>query len=648
MGLSRSTALAALVALLLLTAALGARGLNADAIWYDEWWSIYAAGGGPYGVDSLGGLLARSAEGQPWMPPLHALVLAGWGALTGWTPAGMRALSWLAGLLSAACAYRLGAAVAREADDLDPRLVGFGTAAAVGGSAFVVYYLHEIRVYALHLLLAVLAIWSYWQALRPRRSRWALVGLTLSWAGLLYSHFFGALLLGALGLYHLVAAPRGVGISKSGRDSPAAEGEKADGQKPAPVGMRHWWVTSAAMLASGVLFLPWVIVALSAGPAEVDPVLRANALTPGGIVERLLFMFSNGGLGLLVILLVMSGMGWPARAVWFWLAALVGAAAAGNVLIPVISELRYLLAAWPLLALLVGLGAARLSRRGAAPALIWGAWLAAGVWGSLNATPLLVAFQSPTSDTTNNSYANAFRALPWPYLREALAARAQAGDVVAVHRPDAVWAVSGVFDFYTHDLPLRRTLLESLPGRDQDGEYLRGATAFLEAAEAARVWLAVDQTLPATFRLETFRAALSAAGYADCGAVFALPNMGLSLYARPAAEPLTVFGEGIAVWLAEPPRREGGMLRLTALWSVGAEVPPETYSVGWHLSGADGALLAQSDVGLPGAGTTCMPVTLDAPAGAAALRLVVYNWASGERLRTSAGEDGVMVGAVPS
>jgi hypothetical protein len=311
----------------------------------------------------------------------------------------MRALSWLAGLLSAACAYRLGAAVAREADDLDPRLVGFGTAAAVGGSAFVVYYLHEIRVYALHLLLAVLAIWSYWQALRPRRSRWALVGLTLSWAGLLYSHFFGALLLGALGLYHLVAAPRGGGISKSGRDSPAAEGEKADGQKPAPVGMRHWWVTSAAMLASGVLFLPWVIVALSAGPAEVDPVLRANALTPGGIVERLLFMFSNGGLGLLVILLVMSGMGWPARAVWFWLAALVGAAAAGNVLIPVISELRYLLAAWPLLALLVGLGAARLSRRGAAPALIWGAWLAAGVWGSLNATPLLVAFQSLPSAT---------------------------------------------------------------------------------------------------------------------------------------------------------------------------------------------------------------------------------------------------------
>ncbi|MBL8153498.1 MAG: hypothetical protein JNM70_04880 [Anaerolineae bacterium] len=620
MGLSRSTALIALVALLLLTAALGARGLNADAIWYDEWWSIYAAGGGPYAVTSVDDLLARSAEGQPWMPPLHALALAGWGALTGWTPAGMRALSWLAGLLSVACAYRLGAAVARDASGLDPRLVGFGTAAALGGSAFVVYYLHEIRVYALHLLLAVLAIWSYWGMLHPRRSRWLPAAFTLSWAGLLYSHFFGALLLGAMALYHLVAVPKD----------------------------RRWWITTAAMLAAGLLFVPWLIVALSAGPAQVDPVLRANALTPAGIIERLLFMFSNGGLALLAILLVMSGFSRPARAVWFCLIVLVAAAALGNQVIPVISELRYLLAAWPLLALLTGLGTARLARRGLPPALIWGAWLAAGVWGSLNAAPLIVAYQSPASDTYNHSYANAFRALPWPRLHDTLAARAQPGDALAFHRPDAVWAISGVFDFYTVDLPLRRTLLESLPGRDQDGEYLRGASQFLSDADSERVWLAVDKTLPPTFRLDTFRAALTQAGYADCGAVFDLPNMMLSLYARPSAAPLAVFGEGIAVRLIEPPTRDGKSLRLTALWSVDAAVPPATYSVGWHIAAAGGSLLAQSDAGLPAAGSTCTPVTLDLPPGAATLRLIVYDWATGDRLRTLSGEDQITVASLES
>lgn len=611
MGLSRSTALIALVALLLLTAALGARGLNADAIWYDEWWSIYAAGGGPYPLASVDDLLARSAEGQPWMPPLHALTLAGWGALTGWTPAGMRALSWLPGLLTVACAYRLGVAVARDASGLDPRLVGFGTAAALGGSAFVVYYLHEIRVYAVHLLLAVLAIWSYWRMLRPRRSRWTPIALTLSWAGLLYSHFFGALLLGALTLYHLLAVPKD----------------------------RRWWITAAAMFAAGLLFLPWLVVALNAGPAQVDPVLRANALTPAGIIERLLFMFSNGGLSLLAILLVMSGVARPARAVWFWLVVLVATAAIGNQLVPVISELRYLLVAWPLLALLVGLGAARLSRRGIPPALIWGAWLIAGVWGSLNAAPLIVAYQSPTSDTYNNSYAGAFRALPWSRLQDALAARAQPGDALAFHRPDAVWAISGVFEFYTVDLPLRRTLLESLPGRDQDGEYLRGASQFLSNSGSERVWLAVDKTLPSTFRLDTFRAALTEAGYAGCGAVFDLPNMALSLYARPSAEALAVFGEGIAVRLVERPTRQADSLRLTALWSVDAAVPPATYSVGWHIAAADGTLLAQSDAGLPGAGSTCTPLALDLPPGAAALRLIVYNWASGDRLRTPSGAD---------
>lgn len=620
MGLSRSSALMALVALLLLTAALGARGLNADAIWYDEWWSIYAAGGGPYAVDSAADLLARSAEGQPWMPPLHAFALAGWGALTGWTPAGMRALSWLAGLLAVACAYRLGAAVARDASGLDPRLVGFGTAAALGGSAFVVYYLHEIRVYAFHLLLALLAIWSYWRMLRPRRSRWRPIALTLTWAGLLYSHFFGALLLGALALYHLLAVPKD----------------------------RRWWITAAAMFAAGLLFLPWLVVALTAGPAQVDPVLRANALAPAGIVERLLFMFSNGGLALLVILLVMSGVARPARAVWFWLVVLVAAAAIGNQFIPVISELRYLLAAWPLLALLVGLGAARLSRRGIPSALIWGAWLAAGVWGSLSAAPLIVAYQSPASDTYNNSYADAFRALPWPRLHDALAARAQAGDALALHRPDAVWAVSGVFDFYTHDLPLRRTLLESLPGRDQDGEYLRGAAQFLSDADANRVWLAVDKTLPPTFRLEAFRAALTEAGYADCGAVFDLPNLALSLYAQPSAEALAVFGEGIAVRLVEPPTREAGSLRLTALWSVDAAVPPATYSTGWHIAAEDGTLLAQSDAGLPSAGSTCTPLTLDLPPGAAMLHLIVYDWATGDRLRASSGEEQITVGTLES
>lgn len=39
-----------MIAVLLLVMWLGARKLNADGIWYDEWWSLYIAGAEPFHV----------------------------------------------------------------------------------------------------------------------------------------------------------------------------------------------------------------------------------------------------------------------------------------------------------------------------------------------------------------------------------------------------------------------------------------------------------------------------------------------------------------------------------------------------------------------------------------------------------------------
>jgi len=75
------------IALALLVAALGMRGLNADAIWYDEWWSLYYAGAID-GDTSPGAVLARLSEQRQHEnnPPLYYLLLAQWGQLLNWTP----------------------------------------------------------------------------------------------------------------------------------------------------------------------------------------------------------------------------------------------------------------------------------------------------------------------------------------------------------------------------------------------------------------------------------------------------------------------------------------------------------------------------------------------------------------------------------
>src|SRR5262245_40462494 len=94
------------IPLLLLTSWLGARGLNADAIWYDEYWSLYYAGGAHYGPITLGETWTRVAQTDIELnPPGYYLLLNGWGALVGWTEYAGRALSLLVGVLAVAFTY---------------------------------------------------------------------------------------------------------------------------------------------------------------------------------------------------------------------------------------------------------------------------------------------------------------------------------------------------------------------------------------------------------------------------------------------------------------------------------------------------------------------------------------------------------------
>jgi hypothetical protein len=545
-------------------------------------------------------------------PPGYYLALAGWGGLVGWTEFAARALSLLAGLLAVALTYRLGC-------DLATPMVGLIAATALGTSAFFIYYLHELRPYAFSLPFIVGVVWAYWRVITTRERRRPAVALAVSAAGLLYTHYFAALAVGAVVLYHLLFVPK----------------------------TRGWWRAALVLIVAGGLFLPWLgatLEAIARLDTQDEPFRQASALSAGQMVERLLFMFSNGNMVLLLLALVYTARAAvrPMKLVWCWLLVAVVAVIAINLRFQMLGELRYLIAAWPALSLLVGFGIGELSKRGIRPVLVLMIWAGVGVWSVINAMPLMVAFNDPTSNLYSNSIApQAYVTLPWRTLRDTLNARVQPGDALAFHRPDYAWAIEGIFEFYLHDVPVRSAIMETLPGRDQNNEYWSSAQQYIGSAD--RVWVAIDKTMHPTFRLSEFERAL-ADDYVSCGPVLDLPQLSLELYARdPGGTPPFEFGEGIGLRLLELlPAHVSGSLNVTLGWDVSSDVPPSTYSVALHVEDEQGQLAAQTDYGLPGSGFTCQPSVLSLsglPDGTYSLRVVVYNWSTGQRLTVGGGEN---------
>ncbi len=329
--------------LLLLSAALAADGLNADAIWYDELTSIGHAGGltGPFSpLDIFNSL----REHSPKHAPLFFQSLSGWGAIVGWHQLPLRSLSLFWGLIALAWVFRLGK------DFIDPR-AGFWASAFLGLNVFWLDYLHEIRMYALQFMLLTILLWHYFYLLRPGSSRrwyhWA--GLTLSIALSLYAQPFSIFLLLALGFNHLLL------VKKS----------------------RIWFQVAIAFLVAGLLYLPWLPVTLDGLGTKFDTAY--DAMTLEQALGAFLRLFSNGGWLLLLLplgaaLLQLRQSRYRRRLLSFWLLAVLTLVILLLVnetvgLIP-LRRSRYFLLSWSLWALLIGGGLAYFKPRLIAPLFI--------------------------------------------------------------------------------------------------------------------------------------------------------------------------------------------------------------------------------------------------------------------------------------
>jgi|GEM_PF-543907 len=254
------TALIAMVIVLLMTFAFGANGLNTDVIWTDELTSLGHIGAfdPPY---SPAQILDSIAEKSSQHMPLYFMLSALWANVAGWSQLAMRMISVFAGVLLVVWVYRFGA-------DLANRRTGLVSATLIGSSAFVVVYFHEIRMYGLFMLFAVIHTWLYWRLThRQKQSRIIWISFILTTSALFYTHIFATVLFAGLGIYHLLL------VSKS----------------------RHWLIIIVGWGIGALLFTPYIPTIIKGFTLATNKVSTfTTALSTPELIETFLYLTSNG------------------------------------------------------------------------------------------------------------------------------------------------------------------------------------------------------------------------------------------------------------------------------------------------------------------------------------------------------------------
>ena len=357
----------------LLAAALAIPQLDRDAFHADESSSLIVAGAlrpGPWSLAEVWGAVARRSPEQALGWPM---LLSVWGRVAGWSEVSVRALPLFCGMLALAW-------VGRTGRDLFAAQSGLFATLLLAASAFFLLYLSYARAFSLVACLGTLCLWHYWRvALQPRPpGRVARAGLLLAATGLLYMHYFGALLLPALGLFHLLFVPKN----------------------------RRWWQAILLFGLAGLIAAPQLpIYVQGLEQAAGDSSLQNRAMNAADLLGRFARFLTNGivdlqiapGDGLLVLLLLslvivtglrlrsgkIAGAGWY---LFFVTGTLLLLIVALNEVLRVIGteRLRYLIVLWPLSALLVGAGLWQLAgKRRRLVAILLALWLIFGAHTSM-------------------------------------------------------------------------------------------------------------------------------------------------------------------------------------------------------------------------------------------------------------------------
>jgi uncharacterized membrane protein len=587
-----------IIAVLLIAAWLGARKLNADGVWYDEWWSLYVAGADVFHVSrSVGDIWQRISTEDVWQAPLYAYSLSAWGSAVGWTEFATRALSLLAGVIALAGIFRLGWTLSKRP------LVGLGAAALLGSSIWFVYFLHEIRVYMLLVMFTVLLLLFYRRIMYGQREPrlWHFVALGLVSGLLINTHYFAVLVVGVISLWHLAQLIR----------------KRPD---------RRWSGVMAAGVLSGLMLIPWLTnVQRAVAPTQNQARITADLALLLRITGDSLTAFSNAGVAVLIILLALSLLARPSRWVWLLGIALLLLNLAGYYIFGLI-ELRYNMAILPFLALLAGFGLDELAKRRIPAGLIIGIWLVSGLSLDGNFQMDRIIQHWPPQ--------------PIREMAQALKLYVAPDDVIVniISDEDRSTLAAHSLVYYMGDFGARIEVVENnlTPSVQTFAARMQQA-----AGDAQRLWVLRDpRWMSSIWGLSEY--VLNAQNLYHCTTLANAPNMQIWGFGRidPKGK-VWQYGDGIRLSLLGTTHLKDGLLQVWLGYQTDASVPANTYSIGVHVTDASGQARAQFDEGLPTAGTSCQAMDIavsDLAAGDYQLKAAVYNWQTSERLMSIASD----------
>ncbi|RMF80748.1 MAG: hypothetical protein D6737_07100 [Chloroflexi bacterium] len=554
--------------------------LNGDAVRIPELITLAHVGLGEGGQSPID-VWHSVRELSPAHTPGYFVLINFWGSLVGWSAPALRVFSLYAGILAVALTYRLG-------HDMLSRRAGFYAAFAMSVSSFLIFYLHELRMYSLVVLLTALVLWLYWRSItttqQPQPIFW--ISLFLATLASVYTHFTALFPLGAIALYHLIFVPK----------------------------TKRWVYVSLAMGAAGLLFLPFfAAIGLEKfnSLGHVQHASTRGSLNAFELTYQIIDLFSNGSpallmiVGALTIITLPKALGQSNRnlkMLWFIVVITVLAILVANQIATFIPprRSRYLLPLWPLIALMVALGISQLERWRYVPlvALI--------LWGTTAAT---ASFKDTTNMTDEILTAQFIGPnLPLHRVAHEIEQRAQPGSILLYATKEIELPkfdeYRGLGAYYFSDLKAKHIESFFVDVADQRPPDEISDSVLIGIGARQEVWLAYSP-LDSTETVAIVQDALSPL-YDLCAHAVMTNDLYIEQYVRSGLDcvaeavpvvdsPLIQFDEDITLNEVIFSTDVAEKLAVVAEWSVAEDVPPDTYAVSFQMFNSDGNKVEQVD-----------------------------------------------------
>jgi hypothetical protein len=449
-----------LIAVLLLSAYLSLTLINYDALWFDEWITLFLTGTGnfegshlegticedlvPGDVHSFAQTLCLSAIDNSW-PPLYFSLQMAWDSLSQGNYFIDRCLALFFGLLGIATTYRLG----RSLFNIKTGLIG---ALLLGTSVFFTFYMHEIRGYTLYVLMAALNGLLYWYWLKhPQAGRGVRWGFALSITGTLYTHYIGIAVVFGIGLYHILF-----------ERPPMLWQQIRQPKEKRQEAVNHWVQMLKLYINGSLVYSLWIGVLYI---SYVNSALLDRSIPLLDLLQGMMMGFTNNLSLLALLVLLVAAVHWkerPIRFLWVWGLCVLAVAMLGNIYADFLFHPRHIMGLMPAFMLLMAAGILRIPKFGNIVGMaIVLLWVGAGIYYS----------QSPD---LMNRIPQHIDAVPLSAMNSMVETAAECGTsntsfVLGINSPDEEWVQDQIINYYFGDFPMKTITLS----RIMDDEWVK-------------------------------------------------------------------------------------------------------------------------------------------------------------------------------